>query len=1127
MSVSTYKERVSPPSIDRIPSPLEFMRQRHPHLFSDSEVVTEAQIPRPMLDTYLETLTNRKQENEFEYFARLLAEKEICPNLRPQTGPTGGGDGKVDTETYPVAEEISGRWFAGDANAGRERWAFAFSTKKTWKSKVQTDVANILSTGRSYARIVLVTSRYARAKDRSDLEDRLTESVDIPVTIHDRSWILDKVYSNNHLELAARALNIDGYREVSTRRVGPNDFAREKELQDLDAQIADPNRYAGSRYALAGDCLQSALIARSLGRPQMEVEGRFAAAARYADEVGYNAQRLRVVYNRAWTAFFWYGDYALYNTLYDQVDVLALGSANAADPDLLFNLWQLLRSAVRHGGLSIEAARIEERGVQLAKALERIAGDASRPNNALQAQTSRLLMRATEAFHAGDGSALDMVWDKLREVVRQSEGLGSYSIDRLHDLLSELGQYVPESQAFDTLFDNLVSVIEKRRSESEGGKAYLERGLQKLEKGLPYDAIRLLGRAETRLVKPEYRGDLVLALLAISQAYQKVGLLWAARNKALVSSELLLTQFAEHGELDRRSLVPLEWLVWLELQLGRVPHVLATIELVNAVAAQLKLTDEAREKLADHRLIQEGAFGVLLFNTSLDQLRELECLPDALAQLGLETTRMALLWALGRDDAIRSEGYLPPEEPSSALSGFFAKWDDQPVKADLPAEPSLLCGDTVEMRSIVLGCEFVITAVNDTASVCLAESLLAVIESFLATSLGIPVMPYRERCDIVVRRRDSGAVGPEIVFNDELGATSAVVTHYANGPFGGAPAFEIFGDWLRDALISIVLHVMVIPEPKAWLEQVAGNEDGFSRAIALGNIAIATENVYGTDPKLNLAAWLKRGDRRYELRRDQTWNADAGGEGKVEAGKQATQRSRARFGRGPPPPGLLPEGSKHSQYRVASLIDIPLWNNAKWSATGFASYGPGVAPCLALAFRDFEAGKRIFEGWRARIGPIDRGEALRIAIITGIDRTKPDAYVVHVSRDLEDVLSTYGQNFFVVTSRINRMDAVDPRNLQRFLRDYADAGAFLLAPMEFMGGPKPQIDTTLGIMKSKLVIRRAWEIDEHDPDLVVIHADDEPVIPKGVGDVPVLRALARAREVARARQQSSDDVRTE
>src|SRR4030066_4988 len=106
--------------------PSEFMRARHPELFSDSKVTAVPQLPREVFEYHLETLTRKKQEIEFEHFARRLAEKEICPNLIPQTGPTGGGDSKVDTETYPVADALSIRWYEGiGQEASQERWAFA------------------------------------------------------------------------------------------------------------------------------------------------------------------------------------------------------------------------------------------------------------------------------------------------------------------------------------------------------------------------------------------------------------------------------------------------------------------------------------------------------------------------------------------------------------------------------------------------------------------------------------------------------------------------------------------------------------------------------------------------------------------------------------------------------------------------------------------------------------------------------------------------------------------------------------------------------------------------------------------------------------------------------------------
>ena len=83
----------------------------HPEQFSDSKTVKKGKIQREMLDFYLDTLTSRNMDKQFEELCRAIAEVEICPNLLPQTGPTGGGDSKVDSETYPVAEDLSEMWY--------------------------------------------------------------------------------------------------------------------------------------------------------------------------------------------------------------------------------------------------------------------------------------------------------------------------------------------------------------------------------------------------------------------------------------------------------------------------------------------------------------------------------------------------------------------------------------------------------------------------------------------------------------------------------------------------------------------------------------------------------------------------------------------------------------------------------------------------------------------------------------------------------------------------------------------------------------------------------------------------------------------------------------------------------
>ena len=103
--------------------PSKFMRSRRPEQFSDTLERGGPTLDKSQFDYHLETITNRSEEKLIENFGRKLAQKEICPNLIPQTGPTGGGDSKVDTETFPVAGEIAERWYEGQPNAASERWA--------------------------------------------------------------------------------------------------------------------------------------------------------------------------------------------------------------------------------------------------------------------------------------------------------------------------------------------------------------------------------------------------------------------------------------------------------------------------------------------------------------------------------------------------------------------------------------------------------------------------------------------------------------------------------------------------------------------------------------------------------------------------------------------------------------------------------------------------------------------------------------------------------------------------------------------------------------------------------------------------------------------------------------------
>src|SRR3972149_9487782 len=103
-----------------IPSPREFMRLRRPERFSDSLPDQHSRLEQSILEYHLESLTSRNQELDFERFAREIAQREICPNLLPHTGPTGGGDSKVDSETYPVSDQLALAWYSGIGRAAAQ-----------------------------------------------------------------------------------------------------------------------------------------------------------------------------------------------------------------------------------------------------------------------------------------------------------------------------------------------------------------------------------------------------------------------------------------------------------------------------------------------------------------------------------------------------------------------------------------------------------------------------------------------------------------------------------------------------------------------------------------------------------------------------------------------------------------------------------------------------------------------------------------------------------------------------------------------------------------------------------------------------------------------------------------------
>jgi len=803
-------------------SPKSFLKARRPERFSDTIVEEATELDRSLLEFHLSSLTSRSQETEFERFAHRLCEREICPNLLPQTGPTGGGDSKVDSETYPVSNKLTLAWYVGLGNeAAQERWAFAFSAKADWRSKVKSDIAKIAGTKRGYIKAFFVTNQAVPDRKRAEVEDRLRSDYGIDVRILDRTWILDRVFEGHHEEIALSELGVSALSRRKTSR-GPLDRKRKSRLDETEKRIREAIQTGRFGPALVEDAIDAAELSRNLELPRVEIEGRYVRADSLSLKYGTSRQQVEVSYQWAWTLFWWFEDCGTFIEKYNVVEDRARGSRNAYDLEQLTALWYCLHMAVSRSEIDEQTASYSKHTDILKSELERLKSELDRPSTALQAKTFLLEVHITIKLFKG--KPVDDELLSLQDVILQSEGLVGYPLEPLVEILTEIGKLLEGLAAYDELFETILKVASNRDGEIKAARLLLIRGEHQLSQGRHFKAIATLGRALGWLYKHETRHEIVKALYLCGCAYDEVGLPWAARGTLLAAASIATDELWRYGDVTPYQAACYRRLKWLELRLGRLPHILAWHELDIIVRHELVERGYDPEKILADDPVFNAQMIRLLLRTDFFDLRALCKLPAVLDRLVLDLAADALLYALGHKERFEEVAKQLDEDPDL----FACKW--RKIKADvpLPDRPVLYDQMKVSLESRVIGCQIIVESSTEPPCVEVAESILAALESFLATSafnraiarepiltIEVSTSDFAESpiSDSVEERAGRPHLSvrcrkfdPQDITNDEKGSVREAVLHAV---LTALPHFVIFKDFERDleALFLSLIHI--------------------------------------------------------------------------------------------------------------------------------------------------------------------------------------------------------------------------------------------------------------------------------------------------------------------------------
>jgi hypothetical protein len=172
------------------------------------------------------------------------------------------------------------------------------------------------------------------------------------------------------------------------------------------------------------------------------------------------------------------------------------------------------------------------------------------------------------------------------------------------------------------------------------------------------------------------------------------------------------------------------------------------------------------------------------------------------------------------------------------------------------------------------------------------------------------------------------------------------------------------------------------------------------------------------------------------------------------------------------------------------LINIPLWDKARWKAVGFG-YDPSRIPFVALVFTDGDAGIKIFNEWREVLGEVDDHDALRIAFIEGAIPGEEPGYTVHIGMNPEGMIQaakTAGKDPtdpFLLVSRIHRMPTPDSAHLAGFKREFVRQGRYLLTAARLSSTGELLLARDANIAKTYAIFKQVADIGPHDVDSAI------------------------------------------
>lgn len=1048
-----------------VKTPYEFYRTIRPEYFSDSH--KEYKLSREMFGYELSKLSTDMKQDEFERFACRVIGRIVTPNIIPPTGPNGGGDGKVDFETYVVDDHVSSKWYVAEGCNDNERWAFAVSCVAQWDAKIKHDIESAISTKKHYDRFHFCTNQTVSSKKKLAIQQEFKEKYGVETIIFDFNWFVDAVFDKGCYQIAIESLNLSKNLEEIVVK-GPLDTEREAELKQVEERIQNHVRQAGVDTEYVDDLKRAAILARELELPWTTIEGYFYRAIREAEKYGMSQQLFEIHYQLGWTEFYWHQDP---EAMYEQYLVIKGMLKNGVNPNRIervLNLLNLLRTAVRVGLISSSNVDIEKENNEWEELCQSIIDNPQLTTSALYTQMLQLEMKLTAAIAKKE--PIDNLLKELMEKINESLHHLDIDVESYSTLIETLSPYIQDNPVFEELVDNVAEIVRRKDGDASFAKMHFARGIANIQKEDHVSAIKHLGQCIAGFQQTPTIDELIHACCYIGYAFEKIDLLNAAKVYMVKALSLLFHEASTQGKLQNQIFGILSILCRIELRQGDLNGFLNWyVPFIHL----MEVVPNSRNQMSYEELARlDAILASLLLQSNIAGLPSQ--MPDVFQRLGLQVSRDMLLYKLGYEEQC-CESFTEIRKTSEKWS---ERWETMLPKDFFifPLHDYAKNFDVIKAR--VKGCYLEARYDNNSKSRVYATLLLALVESYFSTA-EIKDVSFITPC---IKLTVGGVEG--------VGAKlEAAKKSYE---------YRVSVDWknieqkeLDNVAVNFLAHVLSRNashrNEEEYLKEKEKKERIGERLGVMASYMQDTENGRMSPFVESISAWVIDEDQSYSMR----------GEDITYVKEEATGVQATNI--------------------ITSLIDKPVWDNAKWRGCAYKVYvNHEMPPIMMFMYKDIQYGKQIFETWEEDFNK--RELNIRISILTGIDKDHPTWYKVLVTPEMNNLTLNENQRFVMTTSRFRLMEATTDKNLKMFREAYERFKYAGITAVEI--DANNQMSSEPGKRYPKVIPIRnvrfleAWTICEHDMEMAAIQATDHPVIPQEhLTDAPVLKVLEKKRQL--------------